>query len=80
MTLNKPSGFAVNDVIDINTVIGAPRSIKLNGVDVMALLSADSKWIDLSAVNSVLSTYGTAPGDGRTVITHYGYRASWWGI
>lgn len=78
MTLSKPSNFAVNDLITINTEEGS-RAIKLNGSDVMALLTADSEWIQLTAQDTTLSTYGTVVGDGKSVITSYKYRAAWWG-
>lgn len=79
MTLSKPSNFAVNDVIVINTNTGS-RAITLNGVDVMALLTTDSKWGSLSASAMTLSTYALAPSDGKSVITRYKYRSAWWGV
>lgn len=79
MVLNKPTNFAVNDLITINTLEGS-RSIKLNGVDVMAYLSGASKWLQLTKKANVLKAYGTASGDGKAVITSYGYRAAWWGV
>lgn len=80
MQLNKPSGnFAVNDVIHINTLIGS-RSIKLNGVDIMAYLSAGSKWPELNKGTNTIQSNGPVLGDGKIVMTDYTYRAAWWGI
>lgn len=77
MTLNRP--FVVNDIVTINTVKGQ-RSIKLNGVDIMASLTAASKWVQMTGPDNVLSAFGLAEGDGRVVITNYTYRAAWWGV
>lgn len=79
MTLSKPSNFAINDIIVINTTTGS-RKITLNGADVMALLTASSKWIGLTNPDVVLSTYGTVPADGKAVITGYKFRSAWWGV
>lgn len=79
MTLSKPTNFAVNDIVVINTSTGS-RRITLNGVDVMALLVSGPLWLNLTIPDVVLSTYGTAPGDGKTVITSYKYRSAWWGV
>lgn len=79
MKLVKATNFAVNDVIYINTKQGE-RKIQLNGVDVMALLTADSKWITLNQSANTLEAYGAASGDGKAVITDYTYRAEWWGV
>lgn len=80
MTLTKPSGnYAVNDIITINTSIGS-RSIKLNGTDIMAQLSAASKWLQLTQPVNAFKTYGTAVADGKVGLTHYEYRSAWWGI
>lgn len=79
MKLVKSTNFAVNDVIYINTKIGE-RAIQLNGVDVMALLSADSSWITLAQAGNTLEAYGTASGDGAALITDYTFRSEWWGV
>lgn len=79
MKLVKPTNFAVNDVIYINTKQGE-RKIQLNGVDVMALLTADSKWISLAQASNTFNAYGTVVADGKVVATDYTYRAEWWGI
>lgn len=79
MTLSKPTNFAVNDIIVINTNTGS-RSIKLNGVDVMALLTASSKWLGLTTPAITLATYGLVAADGKAVITQYKYRGAWWGV
>lgn len=71
--------FAVNDIIDINTVIGS-RSIKKNGVDIMAALTGTPVWPTLSAVSNTLKTYSTVVADGKTKIMNYGFRSAWWGI
>lgn len=80
LQLNKPSGnFAVNDVITINTLIGS-RSIKLNGVDIMAYLSAGSRWPELNKGVNTIKSNGPVLGDGKIVMTDYSYNAAWWGI
>lgn len=79
MKLTKTPNFAVNDVIYINTKQGE-RRITLNGVDVMALLTADSKWLTLTQSANLFKVYGTAVGDGKVVATDYTYRAEWWGV
>lgn len=78
MTLSKPDNFVDGDVIFINTAIGS-RAIRLNGVDRMALLTAASKWALLTKTSAELSAYGTAPADGKAVITSYKYQETWWG-
>lgn len=79
MKLVKPTGFAVNDVIYINTKQGE-RQITLNGVDVMALLTGTSRWITLSQASNTLNAYGTVAADGSVLVTDYTYRAEWWGV
>lgn len=79
MKLVKSTPFTVGDIIEIDTVIGS-RSIKLNGVDIMALLTGDSEWISLTQANNILRVYGTVPSDGLAVATAYSFRSAWWGI
>lgn len=79
MTLSKPDNFAVDDIIVINTSTGS-RQITLNGTDVMALLTASSKWLTLNTSAITLSTYGTVAADGDAVITEYTFRSAWWGV
>lgn len=79
MTLSLATNFAVNDVIYINTVIGS-RAIKRNGTDVMALLTASSKWLLMNAPSLTVAVDGGVTSDGKVVITNWTYRASWWGI
>lgn len=79
MKLVKSTDFAVDDVIYINTKQGE-RQITLNGVDVMGLLTADSKWITLNQSGNTLQAYGTVPSDGTAVVTDYTYRSEWWGV
>lgn len=73
--------FAVDDEIVIKTSIGE-RSIKKNGVDIMAAMTADSKWPILTGGDStkLLRTYGTTVADGDTVIKYFTYRAAFWGL
>lgn len=78
MTLLKPSLFAIDDIITIDTVQGQ-RYIRLNGVDVMALLDG-SDWVYLTQASNSLKVYGAIPGDGRAVVTEYTYRSAWWGM
>jgi hypothetical protein len=77
MTLN--GTFVADDIITINTNIGY-RSIKLNGVDVMAVLSGDSTWIQLTQAANILKVYGSVVSDGMAVATQYTYRSEWWGV
>jgi hypothetical protein len=79
MKLIKPTNFAVNDIVYINTKQGQ-RKIQLNGVDVMALLTSDSKWISLAQAANTFNVYGTVVSDGKVVATDYTYQAEWWGI
>jgi hypothetical protein len=79
MKLVKPNNFAINDIVYINTKQGE-RRITLNGVDVMALLTADSKWISLNQASNTFNVYGTVASDGKVVATDYTYRAEWWGV
>lgn len=71
--------FVADDVIEINTVIGS-RSIKLNGDDIMAALTADSTWLYLTQAANLFKVYGVVAGDGLAVATEYTYRSEWWGI
>jgi hypothetical protein len=77
MVLNK--AFAVNDVIEINTVEGS-RAIRQNGTDVMVALASGSDWIQLTEKDNIFKIYGTAEGDGKVVMTSYTFRSAWWGI
>lgn len=70
--------FVNGDVIAINTKLGF-RSIKLNGADIMAALTADSNWIYLTQASNLLKAYGQDPSDGIATITEYRYRSEWWG-
>lgn len=80
MVLVKPSGtYAVNDIITINTNTRA-RSIKLNGVDIMAHLTAASRFVQLTQINNAFKTYGSVLNDGKVAMTAYTYRSAWWGI
>lgn len=71
--------FAVNDIITINTNEGS-RSIKKNGVDIMASLTSASKWLQLSAVANTLNVYSTVIADAKVKVMNYTYRSAWWGI
>jgi hypothetical protein len=77
MVLNK--AFAVNDVIEINTVEGS-RAIRQNGTDVMVALASGSDWIQLTEKDNIFKIYGTAEGDGKVVMTSYTFRSAWWGV
>lgn len=71
--------FALNDIIDISTVQGN-RYIRKNGVDIMASLTAASKWLSLSAVANTLQVYSTVVSDAKVKALSYSYRSAWWGI
>jgi phage-related protein len=80
MTLVKPTGnFAVGDEIVINTVIGS-RKITHEAVDVMAYLTAGSRWPLLRKGVNTIKSYGSVEADGKVVMVEYTYRAAWWGI
>lgn len=79
MKLVKLTPFFAGDIVTINTVNGS-RSVKLNGVDIMAILTGDSKWLYLGQAANSLKAYGSAPSDGKAVVTAYSFRSSWWGI
>jgi hypothetical protein len=66
-------------ILEVRTIQGQ-RSIKLNGVDRMSLLTSGPNWLQLKQQGNVLKSYGEASGDGKAVITSYSYRAAWWGI
>jgi hypothetical protein len=71
--------FVPGDILEVSTIQGQ-RSIKLNGVDRMSLLTSGPNWLQLKQQGNVLKSYGEASGDGKAVITSYSYRAAWWGI
>lgn len=71
--------FEAGDSISLNTNEGS-LAVRVNNVDRMGAMSADSRWLRLSKQGNVLSTYGSVSGDGRAAITGYKYRAAWWGI
>jgi hypothetical protein len=73
--------FTPGQHVVIKTSIGE-RSIKRNGVDIMASMAADSVWPILQggSEDKLLKTYGTTANDGDTVMTYYVYRAAWWGL
>lgn len=79
LTMTLIGTFAINDIIDINTTIGS-RSIKKNGVDIMAALTGTPVWPTLSAAANTLKTYSTVVADGKVKIMNYGFRSAWWGI
>lgn len=79
MILNRATPFPAGSIIKINTIKGS-RSIRLNDVDIMASLTGDSKWLYLSQASNTLKTYGLTASDGKTVVTAYSFRSSWWGI
>lgn len=79
MTLVRYSDFVDGDIITINTTVGE-RFIRLNGVDIMSALSAESDWIELKSPGNDLNVYATTPSDGGAFVTAYSYRASWWGV
>lgn len=77
MTLN--GAFLTGDILEINTNQGS-RAVKLNGVDIMALLTAGD-WIALTQADNFLRSFGDlGAGDGKVVVTDYLYRSEWWGI
>lgn len=77
MTLN--GTFNVGDIVYVNTKEGE-RAIQLNGVDVMAALTAASDWIALKSAANVFKVHGSVVGDGKVVATDYTYRSAWWGV
>lgn len=79
MVLSRSAGFAVNDTIYINTNIGS-RAVKLNGVDIMASLSATSTFLQLHNGAQTLQAGGAAWADGKVVVMSYTFRSAWWGI
>lgn len=77
MTLN--GTFAVNDIVEINTLIGS-RSIRQNGSDIMAKLTAASKWTQLRRGVNTFKVHGGALDDGKVALMSYSYNNAWWGI
>lgn len=71
--------FAVDDVLDISTVLGN-RYIKQNGTDIMVALTAASRWPYFSRGTNTIKVYGDTESDGKAVLTSYTYRGAWWGI
>ena len=71
--------FLADDIVTVNTAIGS-RRIQVNGVDIMAALTGDSRWISLKQASNILKVYGSAPSDGKAVATAYRYRSAWWGV
>lgn len=79
MILNRPSGFAVGNIITIDTRKGN-RSIKVGSTDIMAALDASSKWLVLDRPVNAVKAYGSVVGDGKVVMTDYWFRSQWWGV
>lgn len=77
MTLTK--AFAVNDLIEINTIPGE-RYIRLNGVDIMAALTSGPEWVRLRKGINDFKVYGGVDGDGKVALMEYRYREAWWGV
>lgn len=81
--IQQSTNFAVNDLIDVVTVIGS-RSIKKNGANVMAYLQPNSDgsdpWLKFKEAAVTLSTHGGTPGDGKTKIMSYSFKSAWWGV
>ena len=71
--------FLPGDILYVNTSQGQ-RSITLNDVDKMSLLSSGPDWMQLKEQGNVLKVYGDTVNDGKAVLTSYSYRAAWWGI
>ncbi len=80
MTLNKPSGnFTVGHIIEINTTIGQ-RTVKVNGVDSMAMVTSGSRWAQLRKGSNSVVTYGAVLGDGKVALVEYKFTPAWWGV
>lgn len=83
MTLTHPTGFLVNDIIDINTTIGS-RSIKLTRAavttDIMAMLTGSPVWLTLNALANTFQVYGSVIADAKAKVLSYSYRSAWWGV
>lgn len=84
MQIVNPTGnFAVNDIIEVSTVMGSRYIRKTtSGVttDIMAMLTSTSTWLQLNTASETLKVYGTAVADGKAVGTEYKYNSTWWGI
>lgn len=79
-TMTLEGAFVADDIIEVNTNQGS-RSIKLNGVDVMATLTGSSVWLSLTQSDNVLRVFGdSGVSDGLAVVTEYSYRSEWWGM
>lgn len=80
MTVTKTTPFAVNDLVQINTVEGS-RAIRQNGSDIMASLIPTSQWLMLRKGSpNLLRVHGGIVGDGKVVAVSYNYKEAWWGI
>ena len=71
--------FSIEDTVEINTVPGQ-RKITCNGVNIMASLTASSKWLNLSKPTQTLTVDGGIDSDGKVSLTEYRYRSAWWGV
>lgn len=71
--------FVVGDALYVSTTPGE-RFVRKGNTDIMAALTADSKWLQLRKPNHTLSVDGGVPGDGVALIVRYKYRGTWWGV
>jgi len=71
--------FTVGQIITINTRRGE-RVIQLDGDDIMAALTPESRFVQLDRPANTIKAYGAVDGDGKVVMTEYNFRSLWWGI
>jgi hypothetical protein len=77
MVLDGP--WLAGQVITVNTQEGF-RTISLAGVEDLGAMTGPSRWLTLRKGTNNLVTFGSTPGDGKTVILSYKYRDAWWGV
>lgn len=71
--------FADGDLITIDTRKGM-RSIRVGTTDIMAALTAESKFLELDRPVNQVKIYGETEGDGAATMGYYEFRSQWWGI
>lgn len=80
MIVDKASGnWTAGTLITFDTRDGL-RAVKVNSVDSMALLSPESRFLQIGRSASNMKAYGTYYGDVAVKLEQLSYTDKWWGV
>ena len=78
-TMRLVGPFALNTVIEVDSNDRA-RSIKVNGVNRLAVMAPESRWLKFSPGGNTIVTFGSTAGDGLVTTTKIEFQSKWWGV